>query len=518
VRRLALFLCLSVCGFGSELRFSIAGDPKTFDPLQVSEEHSEVIRYLTAGVLLRVNRVTDKVEPELAESFKISADGRAISFHLRPGLKFSDGTSLNADHVAHTLNTALDPKQASPVGDTFRTEKGVPEIQVTGPLDVTIRYPVSKPEIDRLFDQLSIIPKTTAKLPASGGPFFVSDYHPGEYVLLSRNPNYWKRPALDSIRISIQPNHDIEVARFLRGELDLINQVDPANFDRIAKEQPAAARNLGPSLDSDFLWFNQKPSPSLPEWKRKWFTSAAFRHAVSESIHRDDIARIVYRGHAHPAAGPVSSASQFWFNAALKPLPYDPQAAAKALASDGFTSSGGVLKDKDGHPVEFSIVTNAGNRTREATATIIQDDLRKIGIRVNIVTLDFNSLLERIAKTAQYEACLLGFTNAGISPSDLMNFWLSSAAQHAWWPLQKTPATPWEARIDQLELAMAIEPARKVAKKDYDEVQQIVVTQEPVIYLVNPDYLGAISPRVKGTQPVAVPPQILWNAWSLRLE
>ena len=510
--------CLCVTAYGAELHFSMAGDPLTFDPLRVSDENSELIRYLTAGVLVRVNRVTGAVEPELAESFKVSTDGRAITFRLRPGLKFSDGTPLNANDVARTLNTALDPKQASPKGDTFRSDKGPPEAKVVSPLEITVRYPAPKPDLERLFDGLSIVPAGAAKIPASAGPYYVSDYRPGESVRLTRNPFSAEKPALDSIRIDIQPNRDIELTRFLRGELHLISKLEPESFDRVAKEKPSAARNLGASLNSEFLWFNQAPSSAVPEWKRRWFTSTAFRHAVSESIHREDMARIVFRGHAHPASGPVSPANKFWFNAALKPLPYDAAAASKALASDGFKLANGVLKDRDGHPVEFSLITSAGNRPREAMAAVIQDDLRKIGIRVNIVPLEMGSLIGRIARTAQYEACLLGFSSVEINPTEQMNVWLSSGAQHAWWPEEKSPATPWEARIDRLQISMASEPSQMLRKKAFDEFQQLVVEQEPIIYLVNPDHLSAISPSLKGTQPVAVPPQILWNIGQLRLE
>ncbi len=105
--------------------------------------------------------------------------------------------------------------------------------------------------------------------------------------------------------------------------------MNPENFDRVAKQKPAAARNLGASLDSEFLWFNQAPSATVPEWKRKWFTSAAFRHAISASIQRDDMVRIVFRGHAHPGIGPFSPSNKFWFNASLKPLPFDPQSRAR---------------------------------------------------------------------------------------------------------------------------------------------------------------------------------------------
>jgi peptide/nickel transport system substrate-binding protein len=297
----------------------------------------------------------------------------------------------------------------------------------------------------------------------------------------------------------------------------LINKLDPDSFDRIARQNPGVARDLGPSLDSEFLWFNQAPSPEVPEWKRTWFRSAAFRHAVSRAIRRDDIARVAFRGHARPAAGPVSPANRFWFNDDLKALPSDEAGALRSLMAEGFRLRDGVLRDGAGHEVEFSIVTNAGNRPREAMAAVIQDDLKRIGIRVNIVTLDFNSLIDRIAKSSRYEACLLGFANVPMEPTEQMNMWLSSGAQHTWWPRQKSPATAWEARIDQLALKQASEVSRKDRKSAFDELQKIVVAEEPIIYLVNPNYLAAISPAVRDAKPVAAAPQVLWNAASISI-
>jgi len=522
---LALIASLASAAAPPELRFAIAGEPRTFDPLHVEESNSETVAYLTSGVLVRVNRATDQAMPELAESWDIKDGGRAITFHLRPNLKFSDGAALTASDVARTLNRALDPKEASPAGDSFRSAEGNPDVQVVSPRELTIRYKAPKPGLDRLFDSLGIAPPNPGKLPASAGPFFVAEYRAGEYVRLARNPNYWKKdqaghalPYLASVRIDIQQNRDIELARFLRGETQVITKLDPQSFDRVAKEKPGAARSLGASLDPEFLWFNQAPAPTVPEWKRKWFTSAAFRHAVSRAIHRDDLARIVFRGHAHPAAGPISPANHFWFNAALKPLTADPRAALQSLAANGFTLRDGVLRDRAGHAVEFSLITNSGNGPRAQMAALIQSDLAKIGMKVNVVTLDFGSLIARISKTLDYEGALLGFSNVDADPMEQMNIWLSSGPQHAWWPLEKSPATPWEARIDALELAQASEVSREARKKANDEVQRIAVDEEPIIYLVNPDYLCAISPAVKGAQPAVAPPQVLWNIEWLRLE
>jgi peptide/nickel transport system substrate-binding protein len=503
------------------LTLCISGDPKTFDPLQQADENSGLVVYLTGGTLLRIDRVTDQLTPELAESWVIEPGGRAISFRLRPDLRFSDGAPLTADDVARTLQMAFDPKNAAPVGDAFRSGSGYPAVTVASPLEISIRYPVAKAGLDRLFDDLPVIPRGTAKLPPSAGPFFVTTYSPGVSLLLKRNPYYWKRdnagrqlPYLDSIRLDIQSNRDIEVTRFLRGETDMIRKLDPEEFSRVAKAKPAAMHDPGPSMDAEFLWFNQSTAGTTP-WKRKWFTSASFRHAISSAIDREDLARIAYQGHAHPASGPISPANKYWSDPDLKPLPFNRDLALKTLQFEGFVLRDGVLHDRDGHAVEFSLITNADSASRQKMAALIQADLRPMGIVVNIVTLDFGSLIDRIARTSEYDACLLGFTNMAVDPVEQTNFWLSSGEQHAWWPQQKSPSTAWEARIDQLVLAQASEPSRDARRTAFNEVQRIMEEQEPVIYLVNPDFLTAVDTSLRGMRFSSLFPQALANIESV---
>jgi peptide/nickel transport system substrate-binding protein len=231
------------------------------------------------------------------------------------------------------------------------------------------------------------------------------------------------------------------------------------------------------------------------------------------------LARIAYKGRAHPAVGPLSPANRFWFNPELKPVRFDPELAARTLRGEGFALRGGVLRDRDGHEVEFSLTTNPGNRTRQAIAALIQADLSKIGIHVNIVTLDFGALVERISRTSQYEACLLGFTNMAEDPNDQMSVWLSSGLQHARWPARKSPSTEWEARVDQLVLAQASEPSRDLRRKAFNnEVQRILVEQEPVIWLVNPDFLSATAPSLRGLRSTALFPQSLADVESISLQ
>ena len=190
----------------------------------------------------------------------------------------------------------------------------------------------------------------------------------------------------------------------------------------------------------------------------------------------------------------------------------------KALQGEGFRLENGTLKDKDGNPVVFSIITNAGNKSRERMATMIQEDLQKIGVQVNVVTLDFPSLIERMTQTFDYEAILLGLTNVGLDPSEQMNVWLSSSENHQWNPSEKAPETAWEAEIDRLMRAQASSADAKKRKESFDRVQEIAVEQAPFLYLVNRNALSAVSGSVQGASPVILAPQTYWNVERLSLK
>jgi peptide/nickel transport system substrate-binding protein len=151
-------------------------------------------------------------------------------------------------------------------------------------------------------------------------------------------------------------------------------------------------------------------------------------------------------------------------------------------------------------------------------ATMIQEDLQKIGIHVNVVTLDFPSLLERMTQTSDYEAILLGMTNTGLDPNEVMNVWLSSSENHQWNPSEKSPDTPWEAEIDNLMRAQASAADPKKRKESFDRVQEIAVEQAPFIYLVNRNALSAVSAKVQNASPVILVPQTYWNVERLSLK
>lgn len=502
-----------------QLRFCLRSEPKTFDPLKVEDESSGAVRYLTGGVLVRMNRQTQVLEPGLASSWKVSKDSKQITFKLRSGISFSDGTPFSAEDVAYTVQQLMDPGLHSPTGDTFRSGSGKVETKIISLTEISITFPAPVAGLDRQFDQVAILSAHSPKKEmAVLGPFMVADYKPGATVLLKRNPNYWKTdeqgrklPYLDAIELDIQANRDVELLRFKRSEIELINSLDSEYFDKLAATSSSLVHDAGPSLDSEQMWFNEVAKAPIPDYKRKWFRSATFRRAISQSINRNDLARVIFRGHAQPALGPVSPANKFWFNSRLKPETCSPDTALKMLQMEGFHLEKSTLKDMDGNDVVFSIITNSGNKSRERMATMIQEDLQKIGIHVNVVTLDFPSLIERITQTFDYEAILLGLTNVGLDPNEQMNVWLSSSENHQWNPSEKSPETSWEAEIDNLMRAQASAADPKKRKESFDRVQEIAVEQAPFIYLVNRNALSAVSTKVQGASPVVLVPQTYWN-------
>jgi peptide/nickel transport system substrate-binding protein len=505
---------------GGELRFSIRADPKTFNPLLVADDASETVRYLTGGVLLRVNRRSHVVEAELARTWKVSENGRRIDLTLRPNVLFSDGTPFSCDDVVYTVRQLMDPAAHTPVGDSFRTAPGPVEASCSSPTAVMVRFPGPVAALDYQFDQVAMLSSHSPKAQAAVlGPFLVSEYKAGNYLLLKRNPNYWKKdergnrlPYLNSIRLDIQQNNETELLRFRRGQLDLINKMAPDLFERLSAELPGVAVDAGPSLDWEVVFFNEVQKAPLPDYKKRWFGSANFRRAISEAINRQDICKVVYRGHAQPAAGPISPSNHFWFNTSLKPHPYSPRSAMDRLTKEGFRRNGDTLTDAGGNRVEFSMITNTGNKQHERMLAMIQQDLAKIGIRLNVLVLDFPSLMQRVTQTYSYESALMAFTNVDLDPEFQMNVWLSSAETHPWNPNQKKPETAWEAEMDAMMHAQASTIDAKKRKTAFDRVQQIVSDQAPMLFLVFPNALSAVSANVRNMDPAVLRPQTYWNA------
>jgi peptide/nickel transport system substrate-binding protein len=537
---------------GGRLVVSLRAEPKTLNPLTAADAPSrEVILGAMQADLIHINRVTQLTEPALVNSWKVSADGLRYTLTLRKGLRFSDGQPVDADDVLFTFQVCLDEKVHATQRDLLIVGGKPIAVRKVDAQTVVFQLAKSYGARERLFDGLAILPRHLLEKPynegklaqawalatppnqwAGLGPFRLKEYIAGQKLVLERNPYYWKQdskgkrlPYLDELVFLFVPNADAQVFRFQSGETDLISRLGAENFSVLSRQQSGyTMSDAGPGLEYNFLFFNlsepgEKTSPDLAR-KMKWFRETKFRQAISSAIDRDAIVRLVFQGRGAALWGPVTPGNRRWANSAI-PHPARSAEKARALLKEaGFTWITGpngepALVDADAKPVEFSILTSSTNADRNKMATLIQDDLKQLGMRVQIVPTEFRSLIDRVTQTKEYEACILGLVSFDADPTADSNVWLSSGGTHLWNPSQAHPATAWEAEIDKLMEQQLAGPNYEQRKKWFDRVQELLAENQPMIFLASPDILVGAKNSIGNFHPAVLEPYVLWNVEQL---
>jgi peptide/nickel transport system substrate-binding protein len=539
---------------GGRLVVSLRGEPKTLNPLIAADARSREVIGVMQADLIHINRATQLTEPALAKSWKISPDGLTYTLVLRQGLKFSDGQPLDADDVLFSFRVYLDENVHAPQRDLLMVD-GKPII--VRKLDArTVVFQLAKTYGvgERLFDGLAILPRHVlqkpyeeGKLGQSGslataadqwsglGPFRLKEYVAGQRLVLQRNPYYWKSdakgtrlPYVDELVFLFVPNADAQVLKFQSGETDMIGQLGAENFSVLSRQQRGyTMTDAGPGLEYNFLFFNlndvgEKTTPEMQR-KQKWFREAKFRQAVSAAVDREAIVRLVYQGRGAALWGLVAPGNRRWGNEKLPHPPRSLDRARTLLKETGFSWSNGpngesTLLDSDGNPVEFSILTSSSNADRAKMAALIQDDLKQLGMRVQVVPLESRSLLDRVTQSRDYDACIMGIASYDADPNSDISVWLSSGGLHLWNPSQAHPATPWEAEIDRsIEEQMSARTFEQ-RKKLYDRVQEILAENQPMIFLASPDILAGTKNSIGNFHPAVLEPYVLWNVEQLYIK
>lgn len=528
---------------GGELIASIRSEPGTYNRYVDPSAQAELLDLLTNARLVRVNRATDQVEPWLAESWTQSDDGRTYTLRLRPNVSFSDGVPFTSADVLFSFRVLYDPRVESALATAMRP--GGQPLQVSAPdaSTVVVRVPVPFAPALRLLDNLPILPKhkLEAALDAGRfaeawgpsrplsdmaglGPFVLTEHVSGQRLVFSRNPQYWRRteggtrlPYLDKLNVLIIPDQATEALRLQAGETDLMTNgdlrpEDAAGFGRLSKQGRIQLIDAGTGLDPNMLWFNL----STDSPRQRWFGARAFRQAISYAVDRQAIVNAVYLGAASSISGPVSPGNRTWYSPSVPAYAYDPAKARALLASIGLAdrNGDGTIDDEAGTPVRFSILTQKGHTIRERTAAVLQEQLRRAGITVDVVLLDPGGMLQRWQRR-DYDT--IYFTGQASSTDPAMNtdFWLSSGSFHFWNPGQKVPASDWERRIDELMLQQASAATLAERQRLFADVQRIMTEELPAIYFVAPRVTLAVSTRVVNPVPAPQIPQLLWSADTL---
>lgn len=542
--------------------------PQTFNsPLNQSAYN--IFGYIYDG-LLATNGLTAKLEPALAESWKVSPDGKKILFTLRPNLKWSDGQPLTTDDIIFTYNDVyLNPKIPSSEQDILRVGKKRQFPTVTKIDDRRIQFAVPEPFAPflRFAGGLGILPAhilkdTVYKFDEKGNPKFLSTwgtdtdpkkivgngqyrlvtYTPNQRVILESNPYYWRKdaqgeqqPYIKKIVLQIIENNDNQLLNFRSGDLDTLTVPSEA-FPLLKKEEKRGKftiYNGGPNSGTISLAFNlnkgktAEGKPLVEPSKSRWFNNKLFRQAIAYAINRDAMTNNIYRGLGTPLYSPIPVQSPFYLSPkdGLKVYDYNPEKSKELLLKAGFKyNDQNKLIDAEGKEVRFTLLLSAGRKPREQMASQIKQDLDKLGIQVDPQFLSFNTYVKKL-DNRDWDAYLGGFTGGVIEPHGGANIWSVKGRLHTFnlgpqpdnpQPIIGWEASDWEKKIDELYTKASQELDEEKRKEYYHETQRITAENLPFIYMVNNLEFEAVRDRIKGIKYSALG-GAFWNLYELKI-
>jgi len=531
---------------GGKLVIAQRSEPRTFNPVMAIDQNSLGVNARMTADLVHINRATQKTEPALAKSWTISKDGTQITVKLRHGLRFSDGAPFDADDVLFSFRVYLDENVHSPQRDLLTIGGKPMTLKKLDAHTVLFIFPAAYSPAERVFDNIAILPRhllekeylegkigqawtlsTPPEKIAGLGAFRLKQMAPGDRIVLERNPYYWKvdakgqrLPYLDELTFVVVPTQDAQVIRFQAGESQIISGLSADNFTALEPEQKARHFKLydaGPGLEYNYLMFNLNDDTEgrFPEVarKQKWFRDVRFRQAVSAAIDRTGIVRLVYHNRGAALATHVSPGNKQWFNSTIPVPARSLPKARELLKAAGFSwKSDGALVDSSGQAVEFTILVSSSNTQRGQIATLVQDDLKQIGIAAHVVPMESRSANDRVLNSHDYEAIVMGLVSGDADPTPDMNVLTSNAQTHLWHLGEKAPATSWEAELDQLMQKQLITLNYSQRKKIYDRVQEVLAQQLPMVYLVSPNILVGAQEDLGNFRPAIMEQYTFWNA------
>jgi len=510
------------------------GDPRTFNPILITDQTSgEMVGDLFEG-LVRTNPLTTLPEPDLAESWQISPDQRTITFHLRRDTKWFDGVPLTARDFLFAMKVVYDPKVATSIRSVLLVD-GKP-IMSSAPDDYTIVLTLPRPFAPLLFaiGSVPIVPEhllgpayaegkfnqtwginTPPDQLVGSGAFKMTRYVPSQVTQYVRNPGFWMKdehggrlPRLNAETRMIVQDLNAAYLRFLSGQTDLFVHPRPEEVIDLKDAQKRlgiTVREIGIDTGSLFFCFNRNPrhfvKNGITSPKLAWFTDLNFLRAMAHAVDKGGIINLCFHGFATPAVADISPANKVFHNPNLKDFDYDLSEAARLLEAGGYhLISPDVRVDSKGNRLEFDLVTNTGTPERDQMCAIFKQDLENLGIKVNYRPIDFITLVERLDSNFDWDCVLMGFTGT-IEPNDGANFYRSSGNLHIWNPNQPKPETEWEARIDQLLDQGAAEMDTTKRAPYYWEIQEILHDRLAVIETVRQIRYHAWVNTLEGYQP-----------------
>ena len=528
--------------FGGELVSSTIGEgPKTFNPFNCKDNISALMSGIMYDGLLSSDPMTGQPTPKLAKSFSISSDGTTYTIKLRHGIKWSDGKPITADDVVFTWNDIIfaglgdtSTRDSIVIDNKLPTVRKIDNYTVEfitpkpfAPFVRMLSTPIAPEHIfmpavkkgNTYFDSF-LSTNTKPKDFVVSGAFKLKEYVPAQRVVFERNPNYYeintkqqKLPYLDKLVYLIVGDLNNEVLKFEAKELDVISLQGSkvARYKSLEPHSDFKLYNLGPDTGTMYLSMNlnnrkdNKGKYYVNTDKQTWFQDLNFRTAVDYAIDRKNMVLNIANGIGAPLFTP-ESLNSIYLNKNLKPYDKNLDKSKELLKKSGFyLDKKGKLFDKHGHRVEFDLYTNAGNTEREAIGVMVKQDLEDLGMKVNFKPIEFNSLVNKLVSTYDWDMVIMGLTGSPLEPNGGKNVWLSDGRLHMF--NQRNPQEgkakilPWEKELDYLYTQGALATKFEDRKKYYDKYQEIVYKEKPMIYIYSPIRIVALRNKFKNIYP-----------------
>jgi peptide/nickel transport system substrate-binding protein len=521
---------------GGRLTMVLGDSPQSFFYYGAIDGNLHALSTHLYDGLVEYNYRTYEFEPALAERWTVSKDGRVYTFHLRSGVKWHDGRDFTADDVVFTFDQIVtNPETRGGDANAFMVGGQRARFEKVDALTVRITLAKAAPAMLQ-YMRLFMMPKhkllpfsveggakpadinnawpTTAdpRDVVGTGPFRLQSYVPGQKVTLARNPNYWKTdaagtrlPYLNQVELLIVRDPEQQIAQFLAGNVGQLN-ISGAQFPDLRARQQAGAPFKVLSSRALFgspphLAFNfDSRNPDLA----RLFGDLRWRQAMQSAVNRQRIIDDVYNGLAELPGHGVAPISSWYFDTRRFLGKFDLQAAGRALDEMGLRmGADGVRVLPSGRPLEFTLTHGTDSVTWPPVATILQNDLKQIGVRANLQGILSRTLLST-GLSGNFDALLLAFGDQP-DPELRKPIWQPGGALYYWHrsTLPSTPGgepnfgamQPWERQTYDVWETAGTTVSRPQRKALYDRWQTLFAQNLPVIMIAKPTAVGVVHDR-----------------------
>lgn len=479
---------------------SSIGDATYLNPVLATDSASGDINGLIFNGLVKYDKDL-KLTGDLAESWEVSPDNLTITFHLRKNVRWHDGAPFTADDVQFTYERLIDPDVRTPYGSDFAL---VRKVEVIDPYTVRVTYKEPfAPALEswgmgmlpkHIFEKGDFNSNPANRSPVGTGPFTFREWVTDEKIVLDSNPGYFEgKPPISRYVYRIIPDQAVQFLELRKQGIDEMG-LTPDQSKAYPEFFSAYNKFRYPSFSYVYMAFNLR----IP-----LFAEKRFRRAVAMAIDKREIIDGVLLGMGKAATGPFPP--QSWaYDPSVKDTGYDPKKAGEFLDELGWKDTNGDgLRDKGGKPLEFTLISNQGNKMRELSAQIVQAQLRKIGIKVNIRIIEWSSFVHQFVNKKNFDAVMLGWSLA--RDPDQFSIWHSSQDKEGQYNFisYKNP------EVDRL-----LEEGRRTfdtKKREaiYRKIHRTLADDLPYIFLYYPEALPVIHKRFQGPEVAAA--GIGWN-------